>query len=130
MKKKFRQPRPPAVLKKEKEQRKKEQQGEGPFLTPELEANLTYLREAIGHSNDAIFREFYLKLDQPVRAVLVFVDGLIAKEVINEYILQALTSFEPGEEDHWTRDREKLAEKIKDRPNHQRSEYPGGFRKY
>ncbi len=114
MKKRFRQPRLPSELKKEKEQKKKEQQGEGPFLTPELEENINYLRETIGHSNDVIFREFYLKLDQPVRAVLIFVDGLVAKEVINEYILQALTTFNAGEEDRWTRDREELAKNVKD----------------
>ena len=114
MKKKFRQPRLPSALKKEKERRQKEQQGEGPFLKPELEANITYLREAIGHSNDVIFREFYMKLDQPVRAMLVFVDGLITKEVINEYILHALTTFEADAEDKWTREREKLAERVKD----------------
>lgn len=113
-KKKFRQPQRLTELKKEKGERQKKQQGEGPYLKSELEANVTYLQEVIGQSNDVIFREFYFNLHQPVRAMLVFVDGLIAKEVINEYILQALTTFEVSDKDEWARDRENLAESIKD----------------
>ena len=67
----------------------------------------------IGSSNDVVFREFVIPLSTPVRAVLVFVDGLVNGNAINEYILLALTTFE-GTDAAWARDRRNLAENIKD----------------
>jgi len=60
-----------------------------------------------------VFREFVLPLPDPVQAVLIFVDGLTNSETINEYILEALTTFN-GKEADWAKDRRNLAEKVKD----------------
>ena len=112
--KKFRQPRSPAEIKKNKERQKKEQQGEGPFLRAELESNVNYLQAIIGKSNDVIFREFTFNLVKPIKGVLVFIDGLTDRETINEYILEALTTYQVGPEAEWPHDRPNLAQQIKD----------------
>ena len=80
-------------------------------MTSELAANIAYLEERIGASNDVVFREFVIPLSEPVRAMLVFVDGLVSGRMINEYILLALTTFE-GIDVDWARDRRNLAENI------------------
>lgn len=117
MKRSFRRPRPVAELRKEKERKERtpEQEGQeqGPVLVPDLAANIAYLEARIGSSNDVVFREFVIPLSTPVRAVLVFVDGLVNGNAINEYILLALTTFE-GTDAAWARDRRNLAENIKD----------------
>jgi spore germination protein len=117
-KRSFRRARPVAEFRKEKA--KKERAGneggppqEGPALTTDFTANINYLKERIGVSNDVVFREFVFPLPEPVQAVLIFVDGLITKDTINEYILLSLTTFEAKEAD-WAKDRRNLAEKVKD----------------
>ncbi|NLM38052.1 MAG: spore germination protein [Firmicutes bacterium] len=113
----FRRPRPVAELRKDKaeKQRPGEQGGpeEGPVLASDLAVNIAYLKERIGASNDVVFREFVIPLPQPVRAVLVFVDGLVSGQTINEYILLTLTAFE-GTDADWALDRRNLAEKVKE----------------
>ncbi|NLC53134.1 MAG: spore germination protein [Firmicutes bacterium] len=113
----FRRPRPVAELRKDKEKKQSTQeqdgQEQGPVLTPDLKANIAYLEGRIGSSNDVVFREFVIPLSEPVRAVLVFVDGLVSGNAINEYILLALTAFE-GTDADWARNRRNLVENIKD----------------
>lgn len=117
-KRSFRRPRPVAEFQKEKagkgqDKKANGQPQEGPALTDDLTANINYLKGRIGASNDVIFREFVLPLPTPVEAVLIFIDGLTSSTTINEYILEALTTFD-GKEADWAKDRRNLAEKIKD----------------
>ena len=117
-KRSLRRPRPAAEFRKEKERKhsaeeEKGQQQGGPVLTTDLEANMSYLKGGIGSSTDVVFREFVLPLPKPVQAVLIFVDGLVKGETINEYILLSLTTFD-GTESDWAKDQRNLAEKIKD----------------
>lgn len=115
----IRRPRPVAEVRKDKDKERKQRaaeqdgQEQGPVLTSELAANIAYLEGRIGASNDVVFREFVIPLSEPVRAMLVFVDGLVSGSTINEYILLALTTFEGNDVD-WARDRRNLAENIKD----------------
>ncbi|MBA2133519.1 spore germination protein [Capillibacterium thermochitinicola] len=115
----FRRPRPVAELRKDKDKEEKQCSGvqggqeEGPPLASDLAANIAYLKERIGASNDVVFREFVIPLPQPARAVLVFVDGLVSGQTINEYILLTLTAFE-GTDADWALDRRNLAEKVKE----------------
>jgi len=82
-------------------------------LFPEMEKNISYLKEKIGKSNDVVFREYVLNLPDPVPICIIFVDGLVSKEVINEYILQALT-FKGELKSEWIRDKKNLVRHIKD----------------
>lgn len=111
-KKNFRRPKSPSEIKKDKETQQKEAEGKGPFLRRDLVTNVNYLKETIGKSKDVVFREFIMDLTEPVQIVIVFVDGLAAKDVINEYILEALT-FQGGLDADWSRDRGNLASNIK-----------------
>ncbi len=109
----FRQPKGARQV---REERKKRKTGDnsGDLLVPELAKNVQYLKEKIGQSDDVIFREYTLDLPDPVPIVIVFVDGLVAKETINEYILQALT-FKGELNSEWVRDKKNLVRHIKDR---------------
>src|SRR5690554_960704 len=86
----FRQPKRTWKMRGDKEKRKNTGAG-ALHLFPEMEKNISYLKGKIGKSNDVIFREYVLNLPDPVPIYIIFVDGLVSKEVINEYILQALT---------------------------------------
>jgi spore germination protein KA len=59
-------------------------------LSPSLEANLAFLQERFGNSQDLIVREFTLGTLTPHRAALIFIDGLVSNETIAEQILYAL----------------------------------------
>ncbi len=116
-KKSFRRPRPVGEFRKDKESKqaadKEGQQKERPVLTRDLAANTATLKARIGSSNDVVFREFVLPLPEPLRAIIVFVDGLSSRDAINEYILQSLTTFD-GEAADWAQDRRNLAQNLKD----------------
>lgn len=110
----FRLPKQPQEIREEREKKKKaKKEKEGPFLSVNLDENLRYLKETIGRSNDVIFREHTLDLPEPVQIVVIFVDGLAAKEIINEYILEALT-FKGELKAGWAKDRKNLVRHIKD----------------
>ena len=83
-------------------------------LSPDLQENLDYLKEKIGHSDDVVFREYTLELPEPVAIIVVFVDGLASKEIINEYILQSLT-FKGELKSEWTQDKKNLVRHIRDK---------------
>lgn len=38
-----------------------------------------------------IFREYTVQLGRPLQIMLIFIDGMSSKEIINKYILEALT---------------------------------------
>ncbi|HHU81806.1 MAG TPA: spore germination protein [Firmicutes bacterium] len=83
-------------------------------LSPELAKNVEYLKEKIGRSDDVVFRDYTLELPEQVPIVVVFVDGLASKEIINEYILEALT-FKGELKSEWTRDKKNLVRHVKDK---------------
>lgn len=55
-----------------------------------LSANLAYLQEALGGSTDVVTRQFTVGSAQPVKAALVFIDGLVDNVMINESIMKPL----------------------------------------
>src|SRR5690554_4210414 len=114
----FRQPRPVGKVKTKKRAGRPEN---GPAyahetarLLPDLAKNLEYFKEKIGHSDDVVFREYTLELPESVAILVIFVDGLSSKEIINEYILQSLT-FRGELKSEWTRDKKNLIHHIKDK---------------
>lgn len=121
----FRRPKPPKPVGKAKTEKETEKEaggdGQGPVndqntakLSLDLQENLSYLKEKIGHSDDVVFREYTLELPEPLAILIVFVDGLVSKEIINEYILEALT-FKGELKSEWTRDKKNLVRHIRDK---------------
>ncbi len=59
-------------------------------VLPEIDANREFLREAFGGSFDIVFRDLSLGREG-VRALLVYVDGLVDKEGIQRFAILPLT---------------------------------------
>lgn len=63
---------------------------EGQTLRKNLEENIALFRAELGESPDIIIRRFTLNLKNGIKAALLFVDGLMDKQVVYECILQPL----------------------------------------
>ncbi|MFW6305872.1 MAG: spore germination protein [Bacillota bacterium] len=59
-------------------------------LSTNLEENLKLIEDIIGYSDDVVIRKINLGSKLGIKAALVFIDGLIDKNVINESILKPL----------------------------------------
>ncbi|MDD2402108.1 MAG: spore germination protein [Clostridia bacterium] len=79
--------------------RKKEKYDEGKslvieelFVEPNLKTNKEYLDKiySLSKNKDIIIREFYIALDPPLQAFVLFIDGLCDKNIINGSILKPL----------------------------------------
>ncbi len=55
-----------------------------------LNRNLALIKSTLGESSDLILREFSFGSEPRINAVLIFIDGLVDKTLINESILQPL----------------------------------------
>lgn len=69
---------------------------EGVSISPELDENIDFLKRMFSDSSDFVIREFQMK--NSVRAVAVFVDGLINTTEVNQ-ALKSLMVFEDGDDD-------------------------------
>lgn len=58
-------------------------------LSQELEANIDWLKQTLGQSDDMVMRSFCIGGDEHLRAVLVFLDGMIDNSMIDQFILKA-----------------------------------------
>ena len=68
-------------------------------LNNKLKENLKLIEDIIGFSDDVIIRKFKLGNRLGIKAALIFIDGLIDKQIINESILQPLLIEEFSAED-------------------------------
>ena len=59
-------------------------------LSPNLAANLDFLKKILGKNNDVVFRQFRLSTTDNTEAAIIFVDGLADKNTINNNILKPL----------------------------------------
>lgn len=62
----------------------------GQTLSADLEANVAAIRDRLGPSPDVIIRRFLVGSDRGTEAVIVFIDGLADKAIVNEGILRPL----------------------------------------
>ncbi|MDP4146218.1 MAG: spore germination protein [Bacillota bacterium] len=53
-----------------------------------LEENLDFLKEALGSSNDIIYRQFFFGSKMQINAAVIFLEGMTEKAVINETIIK------------------------------------------
>lgn len=60
------------------------------LLSKKLQENLEFIEDIIGFSDDVVIRKFQLGDRLAIKAALIFIDGLIDKQVINESILKPL----------------------------------------
>jgi len=71
-------------------------------VSTDLQVNLENIKEVFTKCSDIIFREFIIGYKTPVKAALIYVDGLTDKTSIHDYILKSLTlearASEPNEE--------------------------------
>lgn len=59
-------------------------------LSPDLEANIALIEEELGKSDDLIIRRFQIKTGEA--AALVFLEALVDRNAISDYVIQALNS--------------------------------------
>ena len=55
------------------------------------------VKETLSKSSDIVFREFELQGQQPIPCLLVVVDGLVNKNLLDDYVLKVLMVHLPGE---------------------------------
>ncbi|MGE5612991.1 MAG: spore germination protein [Bacillota bacterium] len=78
---------------KEKMEEKQKKPAPSDKVAKDLDANLEYMKKvySIPLNSDIIIREFMiLHRNNPVKAFIIFFDGLVNREIINNYILKPL----------------------------------------
>lgn len=60
------------------------------YLSKNLEGNLQILREALGQSSDVIIRDMKISSNSNVDAAVIYIDGLVDRDLLNHDILQPL----------------------------------------
>jgi spore germination protein KA len=68
-------------------------------LPDSLTSTMAFLRDVLGDSSDVVMHSFSLPGPLPQRAAVVFIDGLVKQEMINDFILRPLLQnpLPPGE---------------------------------
>lgn len=59
-------------------------------LSSDLKKNLGILQNILSNSSDVVFREFNFGYDRLAKGALVYIDGMVNKDVVNKSILQPL----------------------------------------
>lgn len=82
------------------------------YLSKNLERNLQILREALGQSSDVIIRDMKIGSNLNVDAAVIYIDGLVDRELLNRDILQPLMFDLPLMKDHVKQDHASLINLI------------------
>lgn len=59
-------------------------------LSPNLEQNIQRLKEIFDSCSDVVFREFKIGTERPIRALLLYIDGLSEKSMLTDNVLKSL----------------------------------------
>jgi len=61
-------------------------------ISGDLEQDVAYLKKVfhVPKNNDVVFREFSIGINDPLQAVVIFIDGMTDKAIQNAYVLQPL----------------------------------------
>ncbi|SHK04513.1 spore germination protein [Paramaledivibacter caminithermalis] len=62
-------------------------------LVKNLDENIKLFREIFNNDDTIRFREFETKDSSPVKCCLVFIDGMVNKEIVNENIIKPIVNF-------------------------------------
>lgn len=63
---------------------------EGQPLVVNLDTNLERLKDILGESLDIVYREFRIGLKKEIRAAVIYLDAMVDKNRIQEFILRPL----------------------------------------
>lgn len=74
------------------EQEDKKEVPEQIKLSSDLTSNIETIRKIMGFANDVIVREFAIVPAADIKAAVIFIKGLVQREVINEQVIGALMS--------------------------------------
>jgi Bacillus/Clostridium GerA spore germination protein. len=88
------------VIKRRKLRSQASQQPSGNSVSPlgtDLKANLQRMKQSMGHSNDLVVREFRIGYVQG-DAAIVYIDNLVDKKMIGEFVLRSTMSGAAGSE--------------------------------
>lgn len=55
-----------------------------------IEGTLTYLKEILGKSDDLVFREFQISINNPIKVFICFLNGMVDSDLINQHIVKPL----------------------------------------
>lgn len=61
-----------------------------PVLSNDLHENIRFMKKALGHSNDIVFREIHIGEDTKIEAVVAFTTGLVDTQSVNYFIMEKL----------------------------------------
>lgn len=61
-------------------------------INKSLEANIRYIKEEIGESKDLVIREFNLDKNSSIRFALIYIEGLVDKNFIQDFLLEIANS--------------------------------------
>jgi len=84
-------------------------------LSKKLEGNIQILREALGQSSDVIIRDMKINSNSNVDAAVVYIDGLVDRDLLNRDILQPLMFNLQLIRDNVSQNRSNLIDFIKSR---------------
>jgi len=59
-------------------------------IDKDINTNIANLKTVFGSSDDIVYREFTFGVNKEIKAILCFVDGLIDKALIDEYLMKSL----------------------------------------
>lgn len=59
-------------------------------IGPSLDENVRYVKEALGYSNDIVIRELVLDSREPVRAAVVYTDGMVDTHMVQGVLINSL----------------------------------------
>lgn len=59
-------------------------------LSANLDENIKVLREVFNNCSDVIFREFFIGTPAQVKGLVVFIEGLVEKNLLNDNLMKAL----------------------------------------
>ncbi|NLT94507.1 MAG: spore germination protein [Clostridia bacterium] len=60
-------------------------------ISTDINKNLEEIKSIFSNCSDIVFREFLIGYKSPVKAALIYVDGLIDKAAVHDHILKSLT---------------------------------------
>ena len=60
------------------------------FLSKKYQENVDNLNKIFKECSDVIFREFKLKLDKPIKATLIYLDGLVDRSTLQIQLIKSL----------------------------------------
>jgi len=66
------------------------------YLSANLNENMTALKQIFSDCSDVVFREFFIGSRETVKGVVIFIEGLVEKDLLNNNLMKSLMLELPG----------------------------------